>query len=143
MPEEQQQANFELAQQRLARFSNRTVFLRMFTSEAVKQIQDESLDWVYIDARHDYCGCWEDMLQWWPKLRPNGLFMGHDYITAAGVRQIHPQEDWSLCANGTRHEGAVEGAVRDFAQLHFLTVAVTYAEGHPWKSWMAALQAPC
>ena len=50
-------------------------------------------------------------------MKPNGLVTGHDFITAAGVRQVHPQEDWALCANGTRHEGAVEGAVRDFAQL--------------------------
>lgn len=32
------------------------------------------------------------------------------------MRLIHPQEDWSLCQNGTRHEGAVLGAVHDFAQ---------------------------
>lgn len=121
-------------------------------------------------------------MQWWPKVKPNGLVTGHDFITAAGVRQVHPQEDWALCANGTRHEGAVEGAVRDFAQLvselrvlgawlchampcrsgrevvgvrnaslsgsrprlqHGLTVAVTYAEDHPWRSWMIRKPARC
>lgn len=68
------------------------------------------------DARHDYCGVAEDLELWWPKVKPGGIFAGHDYIDAAGVKAVHPQEDWGLCQNGTRHEGAVEGAVRDFAE---------------------------
>ena len=42
--------------------------------------------------------------------------------------------------NGTRNEGAVKGAVLDFAAGRGLTVAVTYAETvphhNPWATWL-------
>ena len=34
----------------------------------------------YIDARHDYCGCSEDIQNWWPKVKPGGIMAGHDYV---------------------------------------------------------------
>ena len=40
----------------------------------------QSLDFVYIDARHDYDGCLEDIVAWYPKLKKGGLIAGHDFI---------------------------------------------------------------
>lgn len=51
VPDDQQQANYELAQQRLAPWADRTVFLRMFTNEAALLVPDTSLDWAYVGAR--------------------------------------------------------------------------------------------
>lgn len=63
---------------------------------------------------------------------------------AAGMRAVHPLEDWALCANGTRHEGAVQGAVHDFAVQHGLTVAVAYQEAqNPFKTWMVRKPSRC
>jgi len=47
---------------------------------ADKDFADESLDFVYLDARHDEAGLAEDMVAWWPKLKKGGLFAGHDYV---------------------------------------------------------------
>lgn len=38
------------------------------------------LDWVYIDALHDYESCLADMRAWAPLIRPGGALCGHDYL---------------------------------------------------------------
>ena len=125
-----QEKLFEETQKRLEAYKDKTVFIRKFTSEAVHQIQDGELDYVYVDARHDYCGCMQDLELYWPKVRAGGIFAGHDYKTAAE----RPGKDWGLCQDGTRNEGAVRGAVDDFAAKHDLQVVVTYRDD--WNSWM-------
>lgn len=123
---------FEETKDRLKTFENKTVFLRMFTSEAVEKIT-EPLDFVYVDARHDYCGALEDIQLYWPKIRPGGLMAGHDYHTAAEVAAATNQ-DWSICMDGTKHPGAVKGAVDEFARSKNLPVFVTYKEDM-WHTW--------
>jgi len=53
---------------------------RDYSVEAAKAFKDGQLDFVYVDARHDYEGALEDMVAWWPKLRVGGLIAGHDFI---------------------------------------------------------------
>jgi len=48
---------------------------------------DSSLDFVYIDARHDYEGVLEDCEAWWPKLRVGGLMAGHDFVPDGDIRE--------------------------------------------------------
>jgi hypothetical protein len=55
------------------------------------------------------------------------------------LKKVSPDQDWSLCSDGSRHERAVRGAVEDFAAQHGLVVAVMY-ESDTWKSWI--LQKP-
>jgi len=48
-------------------------------------------------------------------------------------------QDWSLCMNGTRNEGAVKGAVDEFAQEHGLQILVRHslsaaASSHRWQA---------
>lgn len=38
-----------------------------------------SVDFVFIDAAHDYTNVKADLLAWWPKIRPGGVLAGHDY----------------------------------------------------------------
>ena len=65
---------------RLARFDDRSDVWRMTGHDASVRIADSSLDFVYLDARHDYESVCEDLADWWPKLKPGGLFSGHDYV---------------------------------------------------------------
>lgn len=54
--------------------------------EAAASTEDESLDFVFIDANHSYEYCREDIKVWLPKLKPGGLLCGHDYTKSfAGV----------------------------------------------------------
>lgn len=52
--------------------------LRMKTDEASKLIEDESLDFVFIDADHSYEGCNNDIKNWMPKVKKGGYVIGHD-----------------------------------------------------------------
>ncbi|KAL4425800.1 hypothetical protein ABPG75_009816 [Micractinium tetrahymenae] len=133
-----QQQNYELAQQAVAAHAGKARLLKMYTSEAAKLVADASLDFVYIDARHDFCGAAEDIALWWPKVMRGGILAGHDYLNAKEIRDYHPDEDWGLCGNGRKHDGAVKAAVAEFAAREGLTVAVTYREWeqHPYATWM-------
>ena len=39
---------------------------RNFTSVCVQRYPDESFDYVYLDARHDYKGVAQDLENWYP-----------------------------------------------------------------------------
>ena len=53
--------------------------------DAVKKFEDESLDFVYIDANHAYEFVKEDIREWTKKVRKGGIVAGHDYYkTKAG-----------------------------------------------------------
>jgi len=40
---------------------------------------DASVDWVHLDARHDYASVKADVQAWLPKLKPGGWLSGDDY----------------------------------------------------------------
>jgi Methyltransferase domain len=46
----------------------------------VAQTPDESIDFVYIDALHDYHSVLQDIGGWWPKVKKGGWIGGHDYL---------------------------------------------------------------
>jgi len=129
----EQQKIYEEARDRLRSFSQGNIsFHRMYTSSASHLIANNSLDFVYIDARHDYCGVMEDILLYWPKLRPNGIFAGHDYLDASTVKSRNGQ-DWGVCQDSTRNDGAVKGAVDDFVSTNHLSLHITTDE---WPTWI-------
>lgn len=46
--------------------------------EVADQFENESLDFVYLDASHDTESVIKDINAWLPKVKPGGLFSGHD-----------------------------------------------------------------
>lgn len=52
---------------------------QMTSVEASKLYEDNSLDFVYIDAAHDYESVKQDLIAWYPKVKKGGLFGGDDY----------------------------------------------------------------
>ena len=105
---------------------------RTWTSEAVKEIEDESLDFIYVDARHDFCGVYEDVSLYWSKLNPGGIMAGHDYISWQELNEMD-NPSWGLCANGTFLKASVKEAVDQFAKENGLHVIMTLEE---WPSWI-------
>jgi len=45
----------------------------------------ESLDFVFIDASHDYASVLKDLTAWYPKIKKGGVIAGHDYLPSQGV----------------------------------------------------------
>lgn len=131
----EQEKVYQRARSTLAPHGDKVIFVRNYTTLAATLVPDASVDFVYVDARHDYCGCKEDIEMWWPKLRHGGLMAGHDYLNATEQRQLNPKDDWSLCEDGVVNEGAVKAAVNEFASKNNLKVYTTLHDG-PWVSWM-------
>lgn len=123
----------------LQKYDNKVVYLQNTTVNAAVFVEDLSVDFIYVDARHDYCGCKEDIEFWWPKLRMGGLMAGHDYLDGKEQQKYSrgKDDDWRYCADGSFHEGCVKGAVNEFAQKHNLSVYTTSpnVEG-PSISWL-------
>ncbi len=40
----------------------------------------ESVDFVFLDAAHDYANVAADLAAWWPRIKPGGVLAGHDYV---------------------------------------------------------------
>lgn len=55
--------------------------IRAWSEEAASKFDDHTLDWVYIDARHDYKGVMSDLQAWETKVKVEGFIWGDDYRT--------------------------------------------------------------
>ena len=73
--------------ERLSKFPNYTI-IRKSSMDAVKDFEDESLDFVYIDGNHDYSYVTEDITEWLKKLRKGGIMSGHDFFTINDPRAL-------------------------------------------------------
>jgi len=100
--------------------------------EAARDIPDGALDFVYIDADHDYRSCREDIEAWFPKVRHGGIVAGHDYL------------------NWTRDQGAgcdfgVKAAVDEYCTQNGYKLFITtddWWEGNPYPTWYFVKEIP-
>jgi len=67
-----------------AAYPTRTKILKGISWEMAAKVEDESLDFVFIDASHMYEEVKKDILAWTPKVKPKGWIMGHDYCPRWG-----------------------------------------------------------
>lgn len=74
-------------------------------------IKEGVVDFVYIDAGHEYADVQQDIATWWPLVSEKGILAGHDY-------------DWT-------HPGVMR-AVEEFADQEHVQIWTT--EEHP-ESW--------
>jgi predicted O-methyltransferase YrrM len=62
--------------------------IRKPSLEAAKQYKDNSLDFVFIDASHDYENVMKDIEAWYPKVKNGtGVLAGHDYSWGPEVKK--------------------------------------------------------
>ncbi|KXH74532.1 MAG: hypothetical protein AM326_09840 [Candidatus Thorarchaeota archaeon SMTZ-45] len=76
------------------------IWLEKKSVDAVREIPDNSLDFVYIDGNHKYDYVMLDIILWTAKVRPGGMIAGHDYY------------------NAPRSACMVQNAVDDYTKLH-------------------------
>jgi len=63
----------------LSQFGERVELVRKKSTEAALDFEDGSLDFVFIDAIHDYENCFNDINYWHNRVRKGGYVMGHDW----------------------------------------------------------------
>ena len=75
--------------------------VKEFSDKAAKLYLDNSLDFVFIDAGHDYENISADIDAWLPKVKSGGWIGGHDYMSAPGVRQAVSERFSAVKLDGT------------------------------------------
>ena len=58
---------------------NNINIIRSISWDGAKEYKDNSLDFVFIDAGHDYESVKKDISSWFPKMKSSGIIAGHDY----------------------------------------------------------------
>lgn len=88
---------YKQAQYRLSKYPNYE-FIRELSMNALSHFEDDSLDFIYLDANHEDPYITEDIEKWYKKLKPGGIFAGHDYIRPSGRRRnsFDSQEKWNV-----------------------------------------------
>jgi len=61
--------------------------VRSSSLNSVNLYENRSLDFVFIDASHEYDDVKKDILSWYPKIKKGGIIAGHDFTTFEGVKQ--------------------------------------------------------
>ena len=141
----EQERRFQETLRRTKQWSKIRKVCRNYTSVCATTFPDDYFDFVYVDARHDRKGCYEDIAAYWPKLRKGGIMAGHDYITQTDLTRERPSErqNWTVNYDGTvdRTGDVVKGAVDEFfmsgtpeTNPHYRQVTVGYGE-RMWWSW--------
>lgn len=60
------------------KFGDRAIIHKMWTTKAAPLVEDNSLDFIFIDADHGTQGVLNDIRAWAPKIKEDGIIFGHD-----------------------------------------------------------------
>ena len=132
--QEEQEDIYNTAMKTLEAYRDKIHVCRNYTTVCVETYPDDYFDFIYVDARHDFKGVWEDLVAYWPKLKVGGIMAGHDYVTNKDGPL--PAQDWSKNYDGTIDETGtvVKGAVDKFAAAVCRQITVSYRES-AWNTW--------
>lgn len=108
MGADKQELYFKEATDRLSKYD--CTIIRKESLDAVKDIPYESLDFVYIDASHEFDYVMTDLIEWSKRVRPGGIVAGHDYYYFHGGAVVlavdtyiraHKIKEWFLTSDRT------------------------------------------
>lgn len=98
-----------IAYKMLDPLGDRVYILEKNSVDAAEEIADDILDYIFIDGDHSYEASLRDCQLYWSKVKPGGLFSGHD---------------WQL--------PAVERAVNEFREEFGITTEIQFTESNVW-----------
>lgn len=92
-PEREQVLRLHRTVENVAPHWGRVRIVQERSENAARLVPDAALDWVYLDANHEYGHVLRDLELWAPKVRPGGLIAGHDFLDEErhilGVRTVY------------------------------------------------------
>lgn len=88
---------YEETKARMVKYPNYEI-IRDFSINTLKKFEDNTLDFIYIDANHEDPYITQDINEWSKKIRPGGIIAGHDYIRAGKARRNteDAKEHWDV-----------------------------------------------
>ena len=117
----------------LSGLEDRSTIIRTTSQRASHMFNNNFFDFVYIDANHKFEYVFDDMILWYPKLRPGGIMAGHDFIADYDIRKADENGDthvW-LDNNGKSEYAGMFGvnkAVDDFCKIKNIKYETTTDE---------------
>jgi len=78
------ESRYSSSVRRLAPYGERSTIVRADSFDAVRDVADGSLDFVYIDGDHTFDYVMTDLIWWARKVRFGGVVAGHDYYRFRG-----------------------------------------------------------
>lgn len=79
VPQESVDFSKNAAKEKLAKFQDRITWIEDYSVNAATKIDDQSLDFVYIDGNHTPEFVTQDIECWLPKIKTSGVLGGHDW----------------------------------------------------------------
>lgn len=118
---------YQTTLKRLESYAGRFSIVPNFSMAAVNLFEDNSLDFVYIDANHDFLNVTQDIFYWSKKVRKGGIVAGHDYVKRKNeaahvhVKQVlHGYTDaynirpWFVLGRDAKIEGEIRDDTRSW-----------------------------
>lgn len=109
----QSEGAYQQTVENLSEFNGQYKIINMDSVSASKLFEDNSVDFVFIDAGHEYEDVKTDILLWLPKLKKKGIMAGHDY-------------------NGFDREGGYPGVRKAVDEIFGKKVNKTYIDEDCW-----------
>lgn len=111
------------AMENIKGFEDRAIMVRATSEISSDMFNDESLDFVYIDANHAYDYVVQDIKLWHPKVKKGGYLCGHDYLSInwnEGPYCPENKKDKFIWSTGGVYMGVfgVNPAVDEFCQKY-------------------------
>jgi hypothetical protein len=72
----------------IAPIKDRINVIRSTSLEASEKFDNESIDFLFLDASHEYEDVINDLHAWYPKIKKGAIFAGHDYDWSGVSRAV-------------------------------------------------------
>lgn len=88
--EQGQKRYFAKTKNRLRKYrkNDQVHLIKKWSMDAVRKFENESLDFVFIDANHNFDHVMQDIIEWSKKVRIGGIVSGHDYTQRRRERGV-------------------------------------------------------
>lgn len=108
--------NLESTKRLMKRHGKKAVFMKGKSVEIAPKIENNSLDFIYLDSDHSYDGVRADLLAWFHKVKTGGVIAGHDYLS----RQYGVHRAVNEFAAGSYEVFTVPEHKREDASFYFI-----------------------
>lgn len=83
----EQDSSIQILNKNLSKIIDKFKVIIGDSADTASLFEDKSLEFVFIDANHEYLSVKRDILAWLPKIKEGGVLAGHDYPAYTGVKQ--------------------------------------------------------